>query len=380
MSPPDKRLFTPGPLTTSRTVKEAMLHDVGSRDTAFLSLVRDIRRQLLELGRAAPPHPYETILMQGSGTFGVESVLSTVVPDTGRLLILANGAYGERMARIAARLRLPHEVLHTPENVPPAADTVCRRLADRPTFTHLAMVHCETTTGILNPVEPIGRLARESGITFIVDAMSSFGALPLDLPAMGIDFLVSSANKCIEGVPGFSFILAQRDKLAACAGQSRGLSLDLHEQWSGFESNGQFRFTPPTHALLAFDQALRELADEGGVAGRVARYQANHRALFDGMSRLGFRAFLPRQHQSPIITTFLEPGDPRFQFEEFYERLSRHGHLIYPGKLGQGAGFRIGNIGRLDESDIQALLTAVTAVLKEMNLPIPVPAPAPAPA
>jgi 2-aminoethylphosphonate-pyruvate transaminase len=254
-------------------------------------------------------------------------------------------------------------------------DTVRRHLANGTAFTHLAMVHCETTTGILNPVEPIGRLARESGITFIVDAMSSFGAIPLDLPAIGIDFLVSSANKCIEGVPGFSFVLAQRDKLAACAGQSRGLSLDLHEQWRGFESNGQFRFTPPTHALLAFSRALRELADEGGVAARAARYQANHRALLAGMTRLGFRAFLPPEHQSPIITTFLEPGDPRFRFEEFYERLSRHGHLIYPGKLGQGTGFRIGNIGRLHESDIQALLTAVTAVLNEMNLPTPVPAP-----
>ncbi|HEY9170973.1 MAG TPA: 2-aminoethylphosphonate--pyruvate transaminase [Verrucomicrobiae bacterium] len=373
MKHPDRRklLFTPGPLTTSATVKEAMLVDVGSRDDEFIAVVRDIRRQLLTLGGVSQAQGYEAILLQGSGTFGVEAVLSSAIPPQGKLLILINGAYGERMALMAERHHLPAECLRWPEHQITDPDVVARQLAADPAITHVAVVHSETTTGIINPVEEIGKVVQAAGRTFIVDAMSSFGAIPLSLPAAKVDFLVSSANKCIEGVPGFSFVLARREKLEACKGLARTLSLDLFEQWRGLELNGQFRFTPPTHAILAFAQALRELDAEGGVAGRAKRYQANHAALVAGMKALGFKMYLPPEHQGWIITAFHYPDDPAFQFETFYRRLAERGMVIYPGKLGQVACFRIGNIGRLMPGDIQDLLAAVADVLKAMNIAMP---------
>lgn len=373
MKHPDRRklLFTPGPLTTSATVKQAMLVDVGSRDDEFIAVVRDIRRQLLALGGVSQAQGYEAILLQGSGTFGVEAVLSSAIPPQGKLLILINGAYGERMALMAERHHLPAECLRWPEHQITDPDVVARQLAADPAITHVAVVHSETTTGIINPVEEIGKVVHAAGRTFIVDAMSSFGAIPLSLPAAKVDFLVSSANKCIEGVPGFSFVLARREKLEACKGLARTLSLDLFEQWRGLELNGQFRFTPPTHAILAFAQALRELNAEGGVAGRAKRYQANHAALVAGMKALGFKMYLPPEHQGWIITAFHYPDDPAFQFETFYRRLAERGMVIYPGKLGQVACFRIGNIGRLMPGDIQDLLAAVADVLKAMNIAMP---------
>lgn len=367
-----KRLFTPGPLTTSRTVKETMLVDVGSRDDEFIAIVRNIRRQLLVLGGVSQAQGYEAVLVQGSGTFGVEAVLSSVIPPPGKLLLLINGAYGERMLQIANRHHLSTAVLRWAEDQVTDPPAVQRLLTEDPAITHVAVVHCETTTGILNPVEAIGQLVRAAGRAYIVDAMSSFGAVPLSLASAEIDFLISSANKCIEGVPGFSFVLARREKLESCQGKARTVSLDLFEQWRGLETNGQFRFTPPTHALLAFAQALRELETEGGVAGRAQRYQANHAALLAGMTALGFQTYLPPEKQSWIISTFYYPGDPAFQFEDFYRRLADRGMVIYPGKLGQAACFRIGNIGRLTAADIQDLLEAVAAVLSSMNVSVPV--------
>jgi 2-aminoethylphosphonate-pyruvate transaminase len=379
MPPPEKRLFTPGPLTTSRAVKEAMLRDLGSREEEFLSLVRSIRQHLLALAGVSQEQGYEAVLMQGSGTFGIESVLSTAIPRDGRLLVAVNGAYGNRMVQIANRIGLANDVVRTPENIPADPAAVRRRLLETPPVTHVAMVHCETTTGILNPVESIGRIVRESAKTFIVDAMSSFGGVPLNVAEAGIDYLVSSANKCLEGVPGFSFVLAGRDKLAACAGNARTVSLDLFEQWKGLETDGQFRFTPPTHAILALAEALRELEREGGITGRAARYRANHELLLSGMQQLGFRPFLDLERQSYIITAFHYPGDPRFQFDEFYRQLSRRGIVIYPGKLGSVDCFRIGTIGQLRQADIDDLLDAVTKVLEEMNVALPVAAPSAAP-
>lgn len=371
-APKSKRLFTPGPLTTSQTVKEAMLVDMGSRDDEFIAIVREIRRQLLALGGVSQAQGYEAVLIQGSGTFGIEAVLSSAIPAPGKILILVNGAYGERMVQIAKRHHLPTEVLRWAENQIVDSLAVQRQLATDPAITHVAVVHCETTTGILNPVEAIGKLVHSTGRTFIVDAMSSFGAIPLSLAAAQIDFLISSANKCIEGVPGFSFVLVRKEKLETCKGQARTLSLDLFEQWRGLEANGQFRFTPPTHTLLAFAQALRELDAEGGVAGRAMRYQANHAALVAGMTALGFKVYLPPENQSWIITAFHYPGDAAFRFEDFYRRLAERGMVIYPGKLGQVACFRIGNIGRLTAADIQQLLDAVEAVLQSMNVAVPV--------
>jgi 2-aminoethylphosphonate-pyruvate transaminase len=345
-----------------------MLHDAGSRDPGFIKLVRDIRGELLHLGGASREAGYEAVLMQGSGTFGVESVISSVLPRDGKLLAIVNGAYGERIVAMAARHGIPTRVVRQDEDQLPSVDAIEAALLDDFQITHVAAVHCETTTGILNPIEAIGQVVKRHQRELIVDAMSSFGAIPLNLAQGGIDYLISSANKCIEGVPGFAFVLARREALLAIEGRARTLSLDLLAQWKGLEQDGQFRFTPPTHALLAFAQALNELAEEGGVAGRGARYRTNHDALLKGMSALGFRPYLPSEVQSFIITTFHYPADPKFVFEQFYQRLFLKGFVIYPGKLTRLDCFRIGNIGRLYLDDVQALLTAVGTVLKEMGI------------
>jgi 2-aminoethylphosphonate-pyruvate transaminase len=362
-----KLLFTPGPLTTSETVKKSMLRDLGSRDTEFLSVVSHIRRRLLELGHVADGS-YEAVLMQGSGTFAVESVLSSMIPRGGKLLVAINGAYGHRMAKIAKVLGIGCETIVFDEAAPVLAEHVGATLIRDAAITHVGAIHCETSTGILNPVTELGRTVSEMGRTFIVDAMSSFGGIPIDVAADKIDFLISSANKCIEGVPGFAFVLARRGLLEAAEGCARSVSLDLVAQWKGLESEGQFRFTPPTHALLAFSQALRELEEEGGVEGRTARYAANRRALMDGMTELGFDAYLAPQHQSHIITSFRFPAHRRFDFSAFYDRLSELGFVIYPGKVSNADCFRVGTIGRIFPRDIRALVTAIARVLAEMNV------------
>jgi 2-aminoethylphosphonate-pyruvate transaminase len=367
----NKLLFTPGPLTTSATVKSAMLRDAGSRNREFLETVREIRERLLAIGGAASPKAggaYECVLMQGSGTFAIESVISSAIPRDGKLLVLVNGAYGRRIAQMARVHRIETEVMETPENCKIETRSVAERLAASRGITHVAVIHCETTTGIVNPVEEIGEVVKSAGAVYIVDAMSSFGAIPVDLPAARIDFLISSANKCIEGVPGFGFILARRSRLLEAEGRARTLSLDLYAQWAGLEADGQFRFTPPTHALLAFYQALLELEAEGGVAGRGARYGANHAALMRGMTEIGIEAYLAPDDQSHIITTFRYPDKPQFSFAEFYERLSQLGFVIYPGKLTAEPCFRIGTVGRLFLTDIKALLAAMRRVLEEMGI------------
>ncbi|MDE0738673.1 MAG: 2-aminoethylphosphonate--pyruvate transaminase [Planctomycetota bacterium] len=364
----DKLLFTPGPLTTSSTVKEAMLRDLGSRDTAFIAAIETIRNSLLGLAGLSREKGYECALMQGSGTFGVESVIGSAVPPGGKLLVVINGAYGERMLKIADVLGIECEALRCGENTKTDPDAVARRLDADGSITTVAIVHCETTTGIINPVEETGALVRERGKTYIVDAMSSFGAVALDLEKARVDFLVSSANKCIEGVPGFSFAICRGEALARCEGQARSLSLDLFAQWKGLESNGQFRFTPPTHTILAFEKALEELAEEGGVAGRAARYSGNYDTLVAGMSALGFKEYLPREDQGYIITSFRYPTHPAFDFTEFYTRLSEKSLVIYPGKVSDADCFRIGNIGRIEQDDVKNLLTAIASVLEEMGI------------
>ncbi len=364
----NKLLFTPGPLTTSRTIKEAMLRDFGSRDTVFIETVRCIRRQLLKIAGVSQEGGYEAILIQGSGTFGLESVVSSTVPGDGRILVVVNGAYGERIVKMTRALGIDARVLRYKENTPPDIEEIRQVLAEDAAITNTFVVHCETTTGLLNPVEEIGAAVRERGCFYIVDAMSSLGAIPLDLEAASIDFLVTSSNKCLEGVPGFSIVLARREALLATEGAARTLSLDLQAQWRGLEANGQFRFTPPTHTILALEQALQELEAEGGVKARAARYQTNHAILLEGMQRLGFHTYLSPDYQSYIITSFYYPDDPNFSFETFYERLNRKGFVIYPGKLTQTDCFRIGNIGQIFPEDVARLLAAVKYTLKEMGV------------
>jgi len=364
----DKPLFTPGPLTTSQTVKQAMLRDLGSRDIEFIGVVQDIRNELLNVAGVTQSGGYECVLVQGSGTFGIEAVMTCAIPRTGKWLIVINGAYGQRMQKIAEVHGIPTAILSYDEDQHICAADVDRVLSNDPSISAVAVVHCETTTGIMNPIEEVGAVVRKHNRIYFVDSMSAFGAAQFDFQACEIDYLVSSANKCIEGVPGFSFCIARRSALEQTAGWSRTLSLDLYEQWRGLEKSGQFRFTPPTHTMLAFRQAIEELKMEGGVPGREKRYQANCAALLEGMRSLGFEEYLSIEKQGHIITSFLFPNERNFNFETFYEKLNDRGFVIYPGKVSNANCFRIGNIGRIFKSDVEALVLAIEIVLKEMHV------------
>lgn len=358
-----KLLFTPGPLSTSRTVKEAALEDMGSRDEAFIETIQYIRSSLLKLGHVSKEEGYETVIVQGSGTFGIESVISSVVAPNDHLLVLINGAYGERILKMAVIHKIPHTVLRFEEDEITDPSAVQTFLAAHPEITHVACIHSETTTGLFNPIKEIGAICAANGKTFIVDAMSSFGGVELDIKACNIQFLVSSSNKCIEGIPGFAFAIAQKDALLKAKGQARSLSLDLYDQWNGLETSGQFRFTPPTLSMMAFRQALKELEEEGGIPAREKRYRTNKATLDSGMAALGFKQYLNPAIQGHIITSFLYPEHPGFKFEEFYRKLSDRNFVIYPGKLSKTNAFRIGNIGQIFPEDVQALVKAIGEIL-----------------
>ena len=363
----DNTLFTPGPLTTSRTVKQALLRDLGSRDYEFISIVADVRQRLLEIGAVADDG-YAAIIMQGSGTFSLESVVSSTIPPAGKLLVIINGAYGRRIAQIARVYDIQVVPLTYPENRKPDLAELEAALAADEAITSVAVIHCETTTGLINPIKEIGEIVKRFGVDYFVDAMSSFGAVPLNLAECGIDYLVSSANKCIEGIPGFGIILAKRDTLMKTEGYAQTFSLDLLAQLLRLEKDGQFRFTPPTHSLIAYHQALLELEAEGGVEGRAARYRANYETLIAGMRAIGFEAYLRPEDQGYIITSFTYPHHPNFDFEEFYRRLNDQDYVIYPGKVSQADCFRIGSIGRIFPADINALLAAIRETLQVMEV------------
>jgi 2-aminoethylphosphonate-pyruvate transaminase len=362
----DKPLFTPGPLTTSATVKEAMLRDLGSRDGEFIGVVKKIRERLLKLAGVSQSQGWETVLMQGSGTFAIESVISSITPPKGKWLVIINGAYGERILKIIERHGFAAKAVRCAENELPDVAAIEATLAAG-NFTHVALVHCETTSGIMNPVAEIGAMTRAAGCVYFVDSMSAFGGVEFDFAACETDFLVSSANKCVQGVPGFGFALCRRAALETTEGFSRTLSLDLLAQWRGLEGNGQFRFTPPTHPLLAFARALDELEGEGGIPARAARYRKNHETCLTGMRAMGFTEYVPEDLQGHIITSFLYPTDD-FDFNEFYDRLNAKGLVIYPGKVTQADCFRIGHIGHLFPEDTKVLLAAIEEVITEMNL------------
>lgn len=366
----DNKLFTPGPLNTRISVKEAMLHDMGSRDKEFLEIVKEIRSELLSIAGVTHEDGYDTVLMQGSGTFGVESVISTAIPDYGHLLLLTNGAYGDRINQMTKVYGIKTTTLKYKENiVPPTVEAEDILFKDE-TITHVAIVHCETTTGIFNDIHGIGQLAKKYNKVYIVDAMSSFGAVPIDIQALDIDFLISSSNKCIEGVPGFSFVIAKTETLKNCIGQARTVSLDMYSQWIDLQKNNQFRFTPPIQSILAFNQAIKELKLEGGIERRAQRYIQNYRRLIEGTEALGLKTYVDKKDQGYIITSFLFPEHENFDFTVFYEKLHHRGQVIYQGKLSDTNCFRIGNIGQLYLEDIDNLLFAMKSVFAEMKIRI----------
>jgi 2-aminoethylphosphonate-pyruvate transaminase len=375
--PSEPFLLTPGPLTTALSTKQAMLCDWGSWDADFRDMTARLRRSLLEI--AGVDDTYDCVPLQGSGTYCVEAMLGSFVPSGGKVLVLANGAYGKRMARTLECLGRPFTVLDKGDYLPPRGPQVAAILDADPAITHVAVVHCETSSGILNPIEEIAAVVAARGRKLLIDSMSAFGALPLDPTALGCEAFVSSANKCIEGVPGFGFVIARKSALADAKGRSHSLSLDLHDQWEVMNRTGQWRFTPPTHVVAAFLQALSLHTTEGGAPGRLARYIRNRDVLVAGMRRLGFETLLEDHWLSPIIVTFISPADPAFSFARFYELMKASGFIIYPGKLTEVDSFRIGCIGAIDETVMGAVIDAVGRAMVEMGI-APTPAPAGQPA
>jgi len=360
-------LLTPGPLTTSRGVKLAMLADWGSRDVEFRKFVADIRRALLRI--AGCDETYECVIMQGSGTFAIEAALGSLCPQKKKkTLVVANGAYGERAAKILEKIGRPFERVSKTDTTQIQPQHFVKMLDEDASLTHVWLIHCETTSGIVNPLADLAREVKQRGRLMMVDAMSSFGALDIDMRRDGIDVLVSSSNKCIEGVPGFSYVILKKQLLIESEGNSHSVVLDLFEQWKGLEASGQFRFTPPTHALVAFHQALKELEQEGGPPARLKRYQNNADILVKGLTRLGIIPLLADNEAGPIIQTFLTPRDPNFKFEDFYERLRKRGFAIYPGKLTQRDSFRIGNIGQVNSEVMERVVEAIREVFEDMNV------------
>ncbi|MGC1816781.1 MAG: 2-aminoethylphosphonate--pyruvate transaminase [Casimicrobiaceae bacterium] len=362
----DPILLTPGPLTTSLATKMAMLRDWGSWDSGFNALTTAVRERLLAIAGAEGSHV--CIPLQGSGTFAVEAAVNTLVPRDGHLLALINGAYGSRLARLARMMGRRVSAFETAEDVPTAPADVERLLRADSSITHVGLVHCETSTGILNPLQGIADAVARSGRRLIVDAMSSFGALPIDASGVPFDALVAASGKCIEGPPGIGFVLARRSILEHCADNSTSLSLDLHDQWQYMERTTQWRFTPPTHVVAAFFAALESFESEGGQAARLARYTRNCEVLVRGMEELGFRRFLDPRVQAPIIVTFHAPADSRYGFREFYDRVRDKGFILYPGKLTQVETFRVGCIGAIGPDEMRHAVNAVRDTLVEMGI------------
>ncbi|WP_286240714.1 2-aminoethylphosphonate--pyruvate transaminase [Neptuniibacter halophilus] len=366
MSSQQPFLLTPGPINTSMSTKQAMLSDWGSWDQDFNAITAEVRQRILQLANAEQSHV--CVPVQGSGSFAVEATLGTLVPKDGKVLVLMNGAYGKRIAQSLAYMGRESCAIDMGDYAPPQPEAVAARLAEDPSISHVALVFCETSSGILNPVAEIAEVVRQAGRGLIIDAMSAFGALPVDAQTLPFDALISAANKCIEGVPGFGYAIIRQPVLEACEGNAHSLSLDLYDQWRYMEKTGQWRFTPPTHVVAAFLQALKEHEAEGGTAGRYARYARNRDRMVAGMRQLGFRTLLEDQWLSPIITTFFSPAHENFEFREFYDRLKAHNFIIYPGKLTEAESFRLGHIGQLFDEQVDQLLEAMAAVLDEMQI------------
>lgn len=362
----DPILLTPGPLTTTLRTKSAMLRDWGSWDVNFNAVTAKVRSQLLDIINGHDSHV--CVPMQGSGTFSIEAAINTLVPRDGHVLVLINGAYGKRMARLTEMMGRKVTVFETAEDVPTTAQDVANLLKRDASITHVGLIHCETSTGILNPLAEIAEVVASNGKRLIIDAMSSFGALEIDAKKIAFDAVIAASGKCIEGPPGMGFVLVRKTALEQAAGNSTSLALDLHDQWVYMEKTTQWRFTPPTHVVAAFHEALNQFVAEGGQPARLKRYTQNYQTLINGMRELGFRVFLPAEIQAPIIVTFHAPADSRYQFKALYESVKAKGFILYPGKLTQVETFRIGCIGAISGQEIRSAVHAIQDAMAEMGI------------
>ncbi|MBI5280020.1 MAG: 2-aminoethylphosphonate--pyruvate transaminase [Burkholderiales bacterium] len=362
----DRILLTPGPLTTTLRTKLAMLRDWGSWDADFNAVTARLRRSLLAVVHGEDTHA--VVPLQGSGTFSVEAAVATVVPRDGHVLVLDNGAYCKRAAKLTQMMGRRCTVLPFDEAAPVSPAALDDKLATDGSITHVVLIHCETGAGVLNPLQAVAQVCEKRGKGLIVDAMSSFGALPIDARAVRFDALVAASGKCLEGVPGMGFVFLRKAILDGCAGQSQSLAMDLHDQYVYMEKTGQWRFTPPTHVVVALAEAVVQFEEEGGQPARLARYTRNYQTLVDGMARLGFIPFLDPSVQAPIIVTFHAPGDPRYEFKAFYAAARQHGFILYPGKLTEIDTFRVGCIGAIGPGEIEQAVHAVELALQDLGI------------
>jgi 2-aminoethylphosphonate-pyruvate transaminase len=362
----DRILLTPGPLTTTLRTKLAMLRDWGSWDADFNAITARLRERLLDIVHARDSHV--VVPLQGSGTFSVEAAVATVTPRDAHILVPDNGAYCKRAGKLSQMMGRRVTLVPLAEDQPISAGEVQARLLADPSITHVILIHCETGTGVENPLAAIAQVCERLGKGLIVDAMSSFAALPIDARSIRFDALVAASGKCLEGVPGMGFVFIRKAVLDACAGRSHSLAMDLHDQHAYMEKTGQWRFTPPTHVVAALDEAVAQFVEEGGQPARLARYQANARALVDGMAVLGFRTFLKPEVQAPIIHTFHAPADARYDFKRFYAGAKQRGFVLYPGKLTQIETFRVGCIGAIGPNEMRQAVLAVAETLGEMGI------------
>jgi len=362
----DAILLTPGPLTTTLRTKLAMLRDWGSWDTDFIAITAELRRQLLAIVHGEATHT--VVPLQGSGTFSVEAAVATVVPRDGHVLVLDNGAYCKRLGKLATLMGRRTTIMEHAEDQPVSAAALDAKLTADPSITHVGFIHCETGTGVLNPLQAVSDVCARHGKGLIIDAMSSFAALPIDAREVRFDALVAASGKCLEGVPGMGFVFLRQAVLAGCEGNSHSLAMDLFDQHAYMEKTGQWRFTPPTHVVAALAEALRQYVEEGGQPARLARYADNCHTLITGMGALGFRPFLEPALQAPIIVTFHAPADPAYQFRPFYEAAKQRGFILYPGKLTQVETFRVGCIGAIGRNEMQQAVSAVAEAMRELGI------------
>jgi 2-aminoethylphosphonate-pyruvate transaminase len=365
-------LLTPGPLTTTLRTKVAMLRDWGSWDSDFIAVTARVRRSLLDIISGHETHT--VVPLQGSGTFSVEAAVATVVPRQGHVLVLDNGAYCKRAAKLTQLMGRKTTVVACDESEAVSPQALDEMLIADPSITHVVMIHCETGAGVHNPLQAVADVCARHGRGLIVDAMSSFAALEIDARKVRFDALIAASGKCLEGVPGMGFVFLRKDILDGCAGNSQSLAMDLHDQYVYMEKTGQWRFTPPTHVLVALDEAIAQFREEGGQSARLARYVKNYQTLVQGMADLGFKPYLDPSIQAPIIVTFHAPADARYDFRRFYEAAKAHGFILYPGKLTQIETFRVGCIGAIDSVQMQQAVHAVALALKELGIASAAPA------
>lgn len=362
----DKILLTPGPLTTTLRTKLAMLRDWGSWDDDFNNVTASLRKSLLKIIHGEDTHVL--VPLQGSGTFSVEAAVATVVPSGGHVLVMDNGAYCKRAARLTTLMGRTCTVMGFDEAAQVSAAALDEKLSADKTITHVVLIHCETGAGVHNPLQEVAAVCSKHGKGLIVDAMSSFGALPIDAREVRFDALIAASGKCLEGVPGMGFVFIRKAIIDSCAGNSQSLAMDLHDQYVYMERTGQWRFTPPTHVVVALAEAVKQFEEEGGQPARLARYTRNYQSLIQGMARLGFLPYLDPSIQAPIIVTFHAPGDANYEFKTFYAAARARGFILYPGKLTQVETFRVGCIGAIGSDEMEQAVHAVALALQDLGI------------